>query len=377
MNHCHNPRNAAITAIVAIASVLLPASCGRQGLDLVVGTYGHNLYEVTFKPDATFGPLKPIPSENPSFVIMDSPGHYFAVSENDPQSGVYSYSESAVTALQSHSDFCPCHLLRIRNMILTADYGKGSVSVFPIEGEVVQPRTQSVFFDGSGPDTLRQTHSHIHQLRVLPSGICRSLNLEGEWILATDLGGDSVYLLSFDEHDKLIDHPQLAISLEPGSGPRHMEFGQAGNMLYCLSELSGEVFAFRISARDSQPVFTLVQSLKADLAQGGGSADIHIHPSGKFLYTSHRLANDGIATFRIASDGTLEMTSYRNTGIHPRNFRITPDGRFLLVACRDSHCIQVFGIDPDDGSLSESPISTLDFGTDQPVCIEFNGHIQS
>ena len=71
------------------------------------------------------------------------------------------------------------------------------------------------------------------------------------------------------------------------------------------------------------------------------------------------------------------MTSYRNTGIHPRNFRITPDGRFLLVACRDSHCIQVFGIDPDDGSLSENPISTLDFGSDQPVCIEFDGHIQS
>ena len=86
---------------------------------------------------------------------------------------------------------------------------------------------------------------------------------------------------------------------------------------------------------------------------------------------------DGISVFRVASDGTLEMTSYRNTGIHPRNFRITPDGRFLLVACRDSHCIQVFGIDPDDGSLSENPISTLDFGSDQPVCIEFDGHIQS
>ena len=59
------------------------SSCSRGDLDLVVGTYGHNLYEVTFKTDGTFGPLRAIPSENPSFVIQDGPGHYFAVSEND------------------------------------------------------------------------------------------------------------------------------------------------------------------------------------------------------------------------------------------------------------------------------------------------------
>ena len=369
--------NLRITSLAAFSAALMLSSCSRGDLDLVVGTYGHNLYEVTFKTDGTFGPLRAIPSENPSFVIQDGPGHYFAVSENDPQSGVYSYSESRVTAFRDHSDFCPCHLLRVGDMILTADYGKGSVSVFPIEDEVVQPKTASIFFDGSGPDSLRQSHSHIHQMRRIPERICRSQGLSGDWILATDLGGDSIYLLTLDENGNPVDCPELAISLEEGTGPRHMEFSPERNMLYCLSELGGKVFAFRISGEGGRPVFTQVQVLKADPADSGGSADIHIHPSGKFLYTSHRLSNDGISVFRVASDGTLEMTSYRNTGIHPRNFRITPDGRFLLVACRDSHCIQVFGIDPDDGSLSENPISTLDFGSDQPVCIEFDGHIQS
>ena len=150
--------NIRITSLAAFSAALMLSSCSRGDLDLVVGTYGHNLYEVTFKTDGTFGPLRAIPSENPSFVIQDGPGHYFAVSENDPQSGVYSYSESRVTAFRDHSDFCPCHLLRVGDMILTADYGKGSVSVFPIQDEVVQPKTASIFFNGSGPDSLRQSH---------------------------------------------------------------------------------------------------------------------------------------------------------------------------------------------------------------------------
>ena len=169
--------NLRINIMAAFSAALMLSSCSRGDLDLVVGTYGHNLYEVTFKTDGTFGPLRAIPSENPSFVIQDGPGHYFAVSENDPQSGVYSYSESRVTAFRDHSDFCPCHLLRVGDMILTADYGKGSVSVFPIEDEVVQPKTASIFFDGSGPDSLRQSHSHIHQMRRIPEGICRSQGL--------------------------------------------------------------------------------------------------------------------------------------------------------------------------------------------------------
>ena len=357
--------------IAALASMLALASCSSRQIDLVIGTYGHNIYETAFRSDGSFGPLKAIPSENPSFVIKDGPGHYFAVSENDPFSGEYSYSESAVTAFSEHSDFCPCHLLRLKDLILTADYGRGAVSVFPIGNEVVQTKTCSIFFDGSGPDSVRQSHSHIHQLKLIPNEICSRLGIEGDWILASDLGGDCIYLLTVDDEGQVIEHPELTIKLEAGTGPRHMEFNTGKDMLYCLSEIGGKVFALQISCRDGAPYFTRMQAIKADLADAAGSADIHIHPSGKFLYTSHRLANDGIAVFRIVEDGTLELSSYRNTGIHPRNFRITPDGRYLLVACRDSRCIQAFRINPANGSLSGQPVSTLQFDTDQPVCIEF------
>ena len=362
-----------LTAILAVAALMSSCSDNTKTgtFHLVIGTYGHNLHEVDFNPDGSFGTMNAIPSENPSFVIKDGQGHYFAVSENDPHSGVYSYSESVVTAFQDNSDFGPCHLLLLDNTIYTADYAGGSLSSFPVKDGMVLPKTSYIQFNGSGPHPERQAHSYIHQLRVIPEEIGNRLGLKGKWVLATDLGDDSIHVLCKKEGDPLADCPELIINLEEGTGPRHMEFNTRNNLLYCLSEIGGMIYVLEIGTDDGRPSFTLIQSLKADLADAGGSADIHLHPSGKFLYTSHRLENDGIAVFKVGEDGLIERTSYRNTGIHPRNFQITPDGAFLLVACRDSRCIQAFRIDRNDGSLPESPVSILSFDADKPVCIAF------
>ena len=138
-------------------------------------------------------------------------------------------------------------------------------------------------------------------------------------------------------------------------------------MLYCIAELSGEVLVYEISDSDGSPAFSLVQQIQADEVNAGGSADIHIHPDGRWIYTSHRLDNDGISVFRIKDDGTLEKTGYTRTARHPRNFMITPDGSTLLAACRDDKVIQVFSIG-NDGSLTLQSVS-LQFEKDMPSSI--------
>ena len=149
-----------------------------------------------------------------------------------------------------------------------------------------------------------------------------------------------------------------------------MEFSKDGKMLYCIAELSGDVLVYKIAynpSEDDAPNFTMVQKIQADEVNAGGSADIHLHPDGIYLYTSHRLDNDGISIFEIQPDGTLEKTGYARTARHPRNFMITPDGNFLMVACRDDRVIQVFQISRD-GSLTLTP-SVLTFATDLPSSI--------
>ena len=247
--------------------------------------------------------------------------------------------------------------------MMTADYSGGSLCVFPIIDGALCPRVEQLAFEGCGPVIGRQESSHIHQLKVLPSW--------PEYILASDLGADVIRLIKASCGHAGDDGIGLChvcdIPCPTGSGPRHMEFSPDGKIMYCIAELSGEVLVYEISEQDGVPTFCLIQQIQADEVNAGGSADIHIHPSGKWLYTSHRLDNDGIAIFEILQDGTLEKTGYARTARHPRNFMITADGHHLLVACRDDKVIQVFSIGPD-GSLALQP-ARLHFDTDMPSSI--------
>ena len=100
-----------------------------------------------------------------------------------------------------------------------------------------------------------------------------------------------------------------------------------------------------------------------------GSGDIHISPDGKFLYASNRLKADGLAIFSIhPENGMLTKVGYQLTGIHPRNFIITPNGKYLLVACRDSNVIQIYERDTDTGLLTDI---RKDIKVDKPVCMKF------
>ena len=239
------------------------------------------------------------------------------------------------------------------------------MSVFPIRNGQIGELVEQIRFEGRGPVEGRQESSHIHQLKAVP-------NAEG-YILASDLGADVIRLLKTRKIEGTADKPGTLklehvkdIECPAGSGPRHMEFSADGKMLYCIAELSGEVLAYKVR-QGRKPAFKLVQRIQADEANAGGSADIHMHPSGQWLYTSHRLENDGISIFKVLEDGKLEKIGYAHTGRHPRNFMITPDGKILVVACRDDRSLQVFRIELD-GTLTQTP-STLTFSEDMPSSV--------
>ena len=256
-----------------------------------------------------------------------------------------------MTADKRQTGADPCFIMKYDDKILTADYSGGSVTVFPLAEGILGDSVQRLEFQGEGPIEGRQESSHIHQLKTIP---------QTDWILASDLGADKIRLLRF-ENNSLIH--KADIECPAGSGPRHMEFSKDNKILYCICELSGNVLAYSININDI-PEFTLIQEIQADEVNAGGSADVHLHPSGQYLYTSHRLDNDGISIFKTLADGTLEKIGYARTGRHPRNFMITPDGKLLLVACMNDHLVQVFAIE-DDGTLTLTP-SVLRFENDRP-----------
>lgn len=316
----------------AVLLLLLPKQeeeTKPKEIELLIGTYGNHLYRYSFhKETLEFTQIDKAESANPSYVLKDNDTIY-AVKEIGDSSALMLFNEDLERIAEPvETGSGPCFVMVDEEFIYTADYDGGSMSIVPKDGGEVQIMN----FSGTGPVEGRQESSHIHQIKQLPR--------KAGWLLASDLGADKIRLINKEEGFKHI----ADIDCPPGTGPRHMVFSANGRYLYCLGELSGMVLVYRVNYLGKTPKFKLIQEYKADGFNAAGSADIHIHPSGEYLYTSHRLYNDGISIFVINDNGKIVKKGYLNTPKHPRNFMITPDGDFLIAAFRDDKLIKAYQI---------------------------------
>jgi len=354
-----------------------------NNLTMFVGTYteGGNskgIYTYRFNQEnGTFELLSSATAANPSFLTLSPDGkHLYTVSEyNDGRQGAYSFDLSQDKVHLSYPVFQstvpkesseeepkqagadPCHIVTDGNYVITANYTGGDISVFPLDAEgKLKAETQHIAFVGKTPKHV----AHIHCIIPTP---------DKKYILATDLGNDRVYRFRYNKkarkNAEVLTTQRVAYEVNDGQGPRHLTFSKDGRFAYLIGELGGECVVLGYHKGKLKEV----QRLMADEGGGRGSADIHISPDGRFLYTSHRLKKDGIAIFAIdPKKGTLTKVGYQLTGIHPRNFAITPNGKFLLVACRDDNKIQMFRRNEVTGELTDT---SLNISVDKPTCVAF------
>lgn len=354
----------------------------NQELTMLVGTYtagdSKGIYSFRFDEETgTATALSEAEVENPSYLTPSADGKYvYAVSEfNNEQAAVNAFAfdkEKGTFQLlnsQKTGGEDPCYIITNGKNVITANYSGGSISVFPLakDGSLL-PASDIIEFEGSGADKERQEKPHLHCVCITP---------DGKYLFADNLGTDQIHKFiinpNADAENKesfLKEGSPAVFEVDAGSGPRHLTFAPNGNYAYLINELSGTVIAFEYKDGNLKEI----QTIAADTVGAKGSGDIHISPDGKFLYASNRLKADGIAIFRIHSEnGKLTKAGYQLTGIHPRNFIITPNGKYLLVACRDSNVIQVYERNADTGLLSDIH---KDIKVDKPVCIKFVGSVK-
>lgn len=258
----------------------------------------------------------------------------------------------------------PCHLAvspRGR-YVVTANYGSGSTSVLPLDDEGrLQPRSHVVQHEGSGPNEARQKGPHAHQTLFSPGG---------EILLVPDLGIDQVLLFRLDEAaGRLSAWNPPSVAVPPGSGPRHCAYHPSGKFLYVVNELASTVSVFECTDEVPLRLTQTISTLPPEFDGGNTTAEIEVHPSGRFVYASNR-GHDSIAAFAIDSaTGKLsEIGRFPSGGRVPRNFAIAPGGRFLLAANQDTDNVVVFAIDQDSGKLQPTE-GSVQVGA--PVCVVY------
>lgn len=322
------------------------------------GIYSYRFNQVTGEAEA----LDSLAMTNPSYLTIAADGRLvYAVSETNDASASLNVirlnKDGGMQLLDTKptEGGDPCYVATRGQTVLTANYSGGSMSVFSLSQNGTKAELTTRFLGAiGGPDLSRQQVPHVH---------CACFAPDGQYALATDFSADRI--LSYRLTAQGVIANGVAADVSSDSGPRHLVFSNDGHFVYLMSELSGKVTVFRYREGRLQRL----QEIVSDSVGARGGADVHLSPDGKFLYSSNRLQAEGIAIFSVdRQTGLLTRIGYQPTGAHPRQFNITPNGRFLLCCCRDSDKIQVFCRDPQTGLLTDTH---RDIPVSKAVCVQF------
>ncbi len=327
-----------------------------------------------FRMDPQTGRLEAISAAktgpNPSYLALH-PVHRFLYAVNETAQGqlctlAVNPLTGGLTFLNSQpvhgSTTCYVSLDPTGKWAMVANYGDGTVTVLPVgeDGRLGQS-THTVQHKGTGADPGRQESAHAHSILCDPTG---------RFMLAADLGIDRVLVYTLDtKTGRLVPNDPPGASFSPGSGPRHMAFHPNGRFLFVANELNSTVTALAWDSEKGalQPVQSMT-TLPAGWKGQTSVADIHVAPSGRYLYVSNR-GHDSLAIFAVNEwTGTLFPDGHVSTGgAVPRNFAIDPFGAFLLAANQNSGTIITFRVEPVSGQLTNTRQITL---VPSPVCIK-------
>lgn len=374
----------AMPALSPLPSRAYAAEGDGDGTLLVyIGTYtrqGGSRGIYRFDLDTRSGKLTPVgepaETENPSFLAIHPNGKLlFAVNELakfqgaesgavssfriDPETGALAFVNQ-----QPSLGGAPCHLVidKPGRHILLANYSGGSVAVLPFDKSGVVSKA-TCFVQHEGSSVLpRQKSPHAHSI---------NLDAGGKFAVAADLGLDQVLVYRYDQQNgELTPNEPAATKVAPGSGPRHFAFHPSGRFAYVINEIASTVTAFAYDAeKGSLDTLQTVGTLPDGFEGRNSTAEVQVHPSGKFVYGSNR-GHDSIAVFAVdEKTGRLTAAGHQSTrGKTPRNFGIDPSGTFLLAANQGTNNVVVFRIDPSSGKLEPTG---HEVEVSSPVCVKF------
>jgi 6-phosphogluconolactonase len=323
-----------------------------------IGTYGKGVYAFRFdSASASVEPLGMVGAVvNPSWVTAGRDyKHLYAVSELDKVQGAIAAfginrKTGALTVLNSESSGgeAPCYAAvdHTGKVLIVANYVTGGVSSYPIERDGRIGRMASLMTaEGHGPNEARQEGPHAHEAVIAA---------DNKRVYVPDLGLDHIRIYRLDpETAKLVPNDPPYVQEEGGSGPRHIVFSKNGKYAYLISEIKPVVTVLRHDETNgSLEVVQTAATLPRDFSGENTGAEIRLDPDGKFLYTSNRGA-DTIQVFAVdPANGTIRMIQTISTqGKTPRGFALDPTGQYLLVGNQASNNLVVMKIDRDSGKL--------------------------
>ncbi|WP_066221370.1 lactonase family protein [Formosa haliotis] len=366
--------------LLSIFSLILITSCNsnkstntKESLAFYVGTYtsknSKGIYKYALNTDGVFTKIGLVAkTENPSFLSFSSDKkHLIAANEIDLEG-----SES-ITCFSIKNDSLilknsipsggtnPCFVTtNSDNYVLATNYSSGTVALASLQNDGLLTKVLDIQqHDGNGT-TSRQEAPHAHSAWFEPNS---------NTIISVDLGTNQLWFSKIDSNTKALNPvAPFKLDMAKGAGPRHLTFHPNNKWIYVLNELNNTVSRIEKSPDTTYHVKESISTLPENFSGNNTSADIHVSLDGKFLYTSNR-GHNSIAIFKIDSTkGSLNPIGHESTkGLDPRNFSLTPNNNYIVVANQNSNNLVAFKRNKNEGTL----MFTDEINAPTPVCVLF------
>lgn len=346
--------------IAILTAVFATLSSAQVDWTMYVGTYtkGTSKGIYAYKFQRSNGKLTPLglmaESSNPSFLAVH-PSQRFLYAVNEDTKGMVSAFaiDPATSKLKllnqvSSKGSDPCHLSvdKTGKWLFVANYSSGTVAAFPIKPDGSLGEASATFqHSGKSVNAERQSGPHAHNAAISP---------DNRFVWVCDLGLDELISYRIDAAKGMIQSEPPFVKVPPGSGPRHVVFRADSKFAYVEDEMGATVTVFSYdAAKGTMQQVQVISTLPAGYTGTKAGAEIALHPSSKFLYTSNR-GHDSIAMFKVDdAKGALTFAgTVPSGGKTPRDFAIYPGGDFLLAANQDSNNMVLFKIDGQTGALT-------------------------
>ena len=366
-----------ITAILFLTSCQSSISNKHQvkpAAPFYVGTYTGNdsqgIYKHVLNSDGTLELIGlAAKSDNPSFLALSAHKKFLVVCNEinsaDGKGTVESYSVEGdslkLISSRSSGGAHPCFVtVSSEGNVLVANYTGGNIGLLQLNGKGELSNLLDVQQHTGKGTTKRQKAPYAHSAWFVHN--------KNE-VIAIDLGTNELWFYTINaESHKLIPTEQQKLNMVDGAGPRHLTFHPNGKWIYVINELDATVSLIQKNIDGLYEIKFTITTIPADYKELNYCADIHISSDGKFVYASNR-GHNSIVIYNVNdNNGELTTVGYEMTrGDWPRNFSLSPNENYLLVANQHTNNLVSFKRNKDTGLLTfvdkiESPT---------PVCILF------
>lgn len=200
----------------------------------------------------------------------------------------------------------------------------------------------------------------IETIKTAKTAHCVAIDRSNKLVLVPHVASNRIYQFHLNEQTgKLAEAGTVAGGVDK-TGPRHIAFHPNQKFAYTSDEQGSSITAYKVDLNAGLTSVQTLSTLPGAFQGTNSTAEVKVHPSGKFVWVSNR-GHDSLAAFSInEQSGRLTELGQTPTEKTPRSFELDPAGNFLFAAGEGNGRLAVYSIDSAKGRLI--PVNVYDVG---------------